>query len=294
MSEGASSGEGPKPVISFIQMADPQFGSTAALSKVSDEFIAERRKRGIIIRPAPETTGYAAETVLYERAVEAANRLAPDFVVMCGDMVNNPDDPGQIAEMFRITSKLDEGIPVHWVAGNHDLNNEYTANSLAAYRERFGPDYYAFQHRGTSFIVLNSNICFDPSLIPDEWAQQLRYLRDALQAAASAQAAHIIVFMHHPLFGTDPEEEEDAPLILIPKERRSVILDLLQAYGVSAVFAGHWHRNNYARHGRLQMVTTGPVGYPLWYDPSGFRIVRVFEDRIEHEYVLIDAPPPAD
>jgi len=118
-------------------------------------------------------------------------------------------------------------------------------------------------------------------------------LKDALQTAASAQAAHIVLFMHHPLFGVEPGEEEDTPLVLIPKERRLVILKLLHTYGVSAVFAGHWHRNNYARDGRLQMVTTGPVGYPLWYDPSGFRIVRVFENRLEHEYVPIDVPPPA-
>ena len=36
------------------------------------------------------------------------------------------------------------------------------------------------------------------------------------------------------------------------------------------------------------MVTSAAVGYPLGDDPSGFRTVRVYEDRIEHEYHALD------
>ena len=50
------------------------------------------------------------------------------------------------------------------------------------------------------------------------------------------------------------------------------------------MFSGRYHRNSYGEHGGLQMVTTGAVGYPLGDDPSGFRVVRVHGDRIEHEY----------
>ena len=81
--------------------------------------------------------------------------------------------------------------------------------------------------------------------------------------------------------------------MVIPKERRRVLLELFKAHGVAAVFAGHWHRNNYASDGDLQMVTSGPVGYPLGDDPSGLRVVKVFEDRIEHEYFGLDAIPEA-
>ena len=47
----------------------------------------------------------------------------------------------------------------------------------------------------------------------------------------------------------------------------------------------------FARPPALQMVTSGPVGYPLGDDPSGLRIVKVYDDRIEHEYFAFDALP---
>ena len=36
------------------------------------------------------------------------------------------------------------------------------------------------------------------------------------------------------------------------------------------------------------MVTSAAVGYPLGDDPSGFRTVRVYGDRIEHDYHALD------
>ena len=41
------------------------------------------------------------------------------------------------------------------------------------------------------------------------------------------------------------------------------------------------------------MVTSAAVGYTLGYDPSGFRIVKVFRDRIEHEYFGFNEMPEA-
>ena len=65
-------------------------------------------------------------------------------------------------------------------------------------------------------------------------------------------------------------------------------MDLFKETGVSAVFSGHWHRNGFATYGDMELITTGPVGYPLGDDPSGFRIVRVREDELEHEYIPLD------
>ena len=82
---------------SFIQMADPQFGFFAAISQLSPEQIDERRRRGLNVRLAPKKkTGFADETILYEQAIAHTNRLRPDFVVMCGDMTHDADDPDQL------------------------------------------------------------------------------------------------------------------------------------------------------------------------------------------------------
>ena len=256
----------------FIQMTDTQFGAFAAFSG-----------------PESNITGFAEETALYEKAIAAANRLSPGFVVMCGDLVSDPDDQGQIDELMRITGRLDTRIPMHWVAGNSDVGSVPGAESLDKYRKRFGRDNYSFDHDGSHFVILNSCISYDPSNVPREWDRQVDFLRADLRKARDSGCDHIVVFMHYPPFGQDPGEDDST--MVIPGARRRVLLDLFKRHGVSAVFAGHWHRNNYASDGGLQIVTSGPVGYPLGDDPSGLRIVRVYEDRLEHEYFGLDALP---
>ncbi len=88
----------------FIQMTDTQFGMSATpllfsylgLSWNDDEFEKESR--------------------LFEKAVEAANRLKPAFVVVCGDLVNKPGHAGQAAEFKRISQNLSRSIPLYLVA----------------------------------------------------------------------------------------------------------------------------------------------------------------------------------
>jgi predicted phosphodiesterase len=58
---------------------------------------------------------------------------------------------------------------------------------------------------------------------------------------------------------------------------------------VQIAFAGHWHRNSIAFDGEFQMVTSGPVGYPLGADPSGLRVVDVNDGGISHKYLPLDA-----
>ena len=39
------------------------------------------------------------------------------------------------------------------------------------------------------------------------------------------------------------------------------------------------------------MVISGPVGFHLGDDPSGLRIVKVYDDRVEHQYFGMDDVP---
>ena len=105
----------------FVQMSDPQFGM---YTKDAD---------------------FAQETANFEFAIATANRLKPAFVVITGDLINKAGDAAMTAEYKRITAKLDPKIKLFNVAGNHDVGNQPTKESLAQYRERFGPDYYSFR-----------------------------------------------------------------------------------------------------------------------------------------------------
>jgi len=241
----------------FIQMTDSQFGMFASDSSFQEE------------------------TRLFQEAIAHANRLDPAFVVITGDLVNKTGDPAQIAELRRIAGQLHRHIPLYWVSGNHDVGNVPSPTSLAAYREIFGPDWYSFARSNWRFIVLNSTIVHTPDLIEAEMDRQWTWLEEILSSDTRTYNG-TIVFQHHPFFLTDPDEEDRYENI--PRNQRTRYLDLFRRNGISAVFTGHYHGNGYGRDGDLEMVITGPTGKPLRQDPSGFRIVKVFPDHIEHAY----------
>ena len=272
----------------FIQMADPQFGMFADMSRHTDEEIAERRARGLNVRKAARPiSGFADETRLYSAAVDAVNRISPAFAVVCGDMVHNAENQAQVDELFRISAAVSPDIPLHFVSGNHDVGEAPTPDSLALYRERFGADNYSFAHGDCHFAVINSSLAFDPTNAPGEWRRLKQFLSDDLSAAKRRGAARIILFTHHPLFHKSASEIGDG--WCVPDERRDELMAILRDYGADAVFAGHLHRNQAAEDGGLMMVTTGAVGYPLGKDPSGFRLVTVGEEAITHRYMGIES-----
>jgi 3',5'-cyclic AMP phosphodiesterase CpdA len=249
----------------FIQLADPQFGASSG------------------------DRDFAQETANYEFTVASINRLHPRFVVICGDLINKTGDPVQSAEYLRITAKIDPSIHVYALPGNHDVGNEPTANSLAYFRDHFGPDYYSFREGSIYGIVLDSSVISSPAKVQQDADKQETWLKTELGKAASSGARHIVVFQHHSWFLQEPNEPTQ--YFNVPIEPRLRYLALLKSTGVHYVFAGHYHRNAYGKDGDLEMITNGPVSRPLGTDPTGFRIVTVRDSGLVHRYYSMGEIP---
>jgi 3',5'-cyclic AMP phosphodiesterase CpdA len=249
----------------FLQFSDPQLGMYE------------------------ENRGFAQETANLEFAVSTANRLHPAFVVITGDLINRAGDAAQAAEYHRITAKLDPGIPLYSVAGNHDVGNDPTPESLAVYRERFGRDYYTFRSGDMAGFVLNSSLIGHPQKAPEEAAKQEAWLRAELAKAKGEGVQRLIVFQHHSWFLQDPNEADQ--YFNIPTETRKRYLALFHQYGVRHVFSGHYHRNDLGRDGSIEMITTGPVGKPLGEARSGFRVVTVGPAGLAHQFYDLGSLP---
>jgi 3',5'-cyclic AMP phosphodiesterase CpdA len=255
---GCATKKGLKEPLFFIQMTDTQFG-----------FFETDQK-------------FSKETQNFEKAIAAANRLRPSFVIITGDLVNKMGDPAQIAEYKRIAAKLDPSIQLYSVPGNHDVDNKPTPEILSAYRKEFGADYYTFKKGDLFGIVLNSGLIADPSRALQESEKQFKWLQSAFKQAKKSGCKSIIVFQHHPFFLQSPDEKDQ--YFNIPTPIRKKYLQLFKENGVSHIFAGHLHKNSFGKDGELEMVTTGPVGRPLGKDPSGIRIVTVKDGKIKHTY----------
>ncbi len=249
----------------FIQLSDPQLGMFT------------------------ENKDFVQDTANFEFAVTAVNRLKPAFVVITGDLVHKPGDAGQIAEYRRIVGKIDRGIPVYNIAGNHDVENVPTPESLAAYNKIFGADRYVFRERGLVGIVLNSSVIHSPAKAPAELAEQEKWLRAELAKAKAESPRHIVVFQHHPWFLKSADEADQ--YFNIPLTRRTAYMAMFREFGVRYLFCGHYHRNAEARDGEIEAITSGPVGKPLGGAKSGLRVAIVRDDKIEHRYYELGELP---
>jgi len=242
----------------FIQMSDPQFGMYT------------------------KDAEFTHETVNFEFAIASANRLKPAFVVITGDLTNKGGDKAQIAEFKRIAARLDPKIRLFYLPGNHDVGNEATPESIARYREAYGPDYYSFRIGDIAGFVLNSNLEKATTKVPEEAAKMEQWFRTELDKARRDGARQLIVFQHIPFFMKTPDEPEVYDNVT--PDARQRYLKLLHDYGVQHVFAGHYHHEAEARDGDLEIHITGPVGMPLKGGKSGMRIATVKDGKLTHKY----------
>jgi len=220
-------------------------------------------------------------------------------VIVCGDLthalpgcvgVNDQElYEAQVKDYKELMSKVDENIPLVCLCGNHDIGNTPTAESIKSYSDRFGDDYFSFWVNGVKCLVLNASLYSDPEGAPILQKNQEEWLQQQLNKAKEENPTHILVFQHQPWFLNKPDEEDQ--YFNINKERRLKALSQLKAASVTAVFAGHYHRNCVGFDDQLEMITTSAVGRPLGDDPSGFRVVNVYKERISHKYYGLEELP---
>ena len=190
----------------------------------------------------------------------------------------------QIAEYKRINTKLDPAIHLYSVPGNHDVGNEPTPQTLAAYRKTYGPDYYSFREGQR----LWNRAEFQPVQSPGEGGGR----SCETGGVAGTGTGKRPVRAGDPLCFSTSRSSSKRPMSRISIstfrwQRGGASWHCCTQHGVHYVFAGHYHRNAYGRDGDLEMITTGPAGMPIGPDPSGFRIAEVTGRQIEQQVLRL-------
>ncbi len=227
----------------------------------------------------------------------------PKFVIVCGDMGNNPESLPLVQQQWRICDSLFDLLPVsvnkYYAPGNNDVGYEdegcWTPGQLLAYRGFWGPDYYSFNNAvadSCHFIALNSTLldtysghaCYDPYSL-----EQDSFLRADLAEVAGSPGKykHLFFFHHFPLYASSPGEGNSHSSVDRP--RRDTLLLGLVKYDFTAVFAGHLHGDLQFLYGP-SLLQTGLATCETNIGSCGYRVVKVFSNGIETFTVWLQSP----
>ena len=248
----------------FIQMADTQLGMIAG----------------------GDGSDFSAETAIMEDVVARINgmRPVPAFVAVCGDLTNLPEHPAQVEEYKRLMAIVRDDTPVYNISGNHDFtgNPPPSREGIEAYREMYGRDWYSFVRNGWLFISLNSTLIKTPDAVEDIDQEQKVWLQNELDNVKSGSYQGAAVFMHHPFFDNDIDEEDGYHSI--SKARRREFLDMFADAGVDAVFSGHRHTTiPVHEYGGVKLINTNAI-CNSFDDSPGLRIVRCSVEGLEQVF----------
>lgn len=233
---------------SFVQITDPQLGFG----------------------------GYVHDMNALEQAVKQINELKPDFVIICGDMVDRPNDTSY-ADFQKIREQLD--VRSYCIPGNHDIKNEPDEKSLNYYRKIMGDDYYSFRHKGFLFIFTNTQLwktyVNGESDLHDAW-----FTKTISQGNNSLP---VFVIGHYPLYLSKPEEK--SKYFNIPPEKRVDILNLFEKHNVVAYLSGHAHKRVINEYNGIQMVSAESTSKNFDNSPLGIRLWHISKDSVSQEFI---------
>lgn len=260
---------------------------------------------------------HAAENL--RRAVEMVNARHPDAVVLSGDIGENPQEWQRARDILK-------GLhaPLYYAPGNHDVHSR----DVDRYRNVFGPDYYRFQIKGVTFLVIDSQLLgnfdqFDarsPQPLPAETERQsekmLAWLagqaqgrdadaqghresgnggkdRDDRRDSDVSRGSTIIGIQHIPAFRGDNLPADNKPYWVINDPYRSREMALLHKLGIKHMLAGHWHVGTvFARDGITWHVAPTTSRLLPWSGQLGFAVHTISSNGdVKTEFVALGTRP---
>ncbi len=252
----------------------------------------------------------------FQKAITDVNGRNPDFVLTGGDLVSDALGVsfGRADTLFNVYKNAIKGfkMPVFNSVGNHDLyginvvngtdslNPEYGLNM---FEKRLNRPFYAIEHKGWKFIILNSiyetkksGVSKDGKfpntyigMIDDE---QLQWLKKEL--SETNPHTPIVVSSHIPLitaytqryFGTTLQNE---PSQIVGNGKE--VVDLFDGYNLKLVLQGHLHSVEEIVIKGVHYISGGAVCGSWWKGPThtgfepGYVSLQFSGDQFSWEYV---------
>ena len=224
--------------------------------------------------------GYEHDVDAFNKAVLEINAMAPDLVVICGDLVDRPDAKS-FKDFNEIRAKFT--VPCYPAPGNHDVGQMPTAATLANYRKVVGDDYYAVEHKGYNFLIVNTQLWKKD--VPEASAKHQAWFSKTLKESHAKGNMNIVVG-HYPIFVDTPDEEEQ--YYNLPMPFRQELMTLCKEQGVVAYMTGHAHKNIVREFEGIPMVVSATSSRNFDGAPMGYRVWTLgSKGELAHEFVHI-------
>ena len=236
----------------LAQLARP-VGSATSLAVIADPHVT----------PQAEGTWrvlHRAEERL-RSAIENANRLDVDGIVLLGDLRGNerPESFGRVKQIIERANS-----PVFAVPGNHDISYEHSARAIDRFCKRFTPGSLPYCQRvgGVDLVGLNSASNAKGRPVDASGGaisvDQLQWLDETLETLATP-----IVALHHPIASVTNEVDELPVEENYRLQNAAALAEVLRVHNVPLVLSGHLHWPIATRFKRMvQVVAPAACSFP--------------------------------
>jgi 3',5'-cyclic AMP phosphodiesterase CpdA len=237
------------------------------------------------------------------KAVQMINARHPDAVILSGDIGENPGEWDKAKSILKGLK-----APVYYAPGNHDVHS----HDVDRYRSAFGKDYYRFQVKGVTFLVIDSQLLgnYDnfearplPPLPPQtqqESDKMLAWLKDQGQKGGDHGKGHddgdqgkiIIGVQHIPVFRDGNFPPDNKPYWVVNDPYRSREMDILHKLGVKHMLVGHWHNGRVFSHDGITWHVAPATSWLPWGGELGFAVHTISRNGdVKTEFVPLGTQP---
>ena len=277
----------------FIVAADTQLGLYSHFSNIKNEseIRSDRLESKEFVKldflNLKPTSSLDFEISNFYTLLNEINDENFSFLTILGDLINDADDQNQLNAFQATINNFSKNKKIYLVPGNHDVcipakEDKMSDYALNLYRERFGPDYYKVEHDNLKLIFLNSSIFRNHKNFLKDYNNQLNLLKDAVHDYDE----DLFIFMHHPLYAEDVNEDKST--WNIDKETRLEIIDILSNHNKSVnIFSGHMHQNKINNYKNIKNIVVSSIGVPLGNDPSGYYKVNYENKNLNYTFELL-------
>jgi DNA repair exonuclease SbcCD nuclease subunit len=242
------------------------------------------------------------------QAVQMINARHPDAVILSGDIGENPQAWEQARSIL-----ADLKPPLYYAPGNHDVHS----TDVERYRRVFGKDYYTFQMKDITFVVIDSALLgnidsFDakqPQPLPPQTEAESEGMLNWLANLRGGDAdrkddrkhrhdrepdSHVFIGIQHiPVFRDGNFPPDSKPYWVINDPYRGQEMKILHDLGIKDMLVGHWHNGRVFDKDGITWHVAPSTSWLPWGGKLGFAMHTINPDgKVKTEFVdLPDARP---